>query len=255
MKPLLLAAALLALNTAAPAAMADGDAELQALREKLAPMLQVGPDDLKATPIAGIYEVRHDHDFSYVSADGKYVLHGDLIEVNTGRQLTEEHRRAERVAALKTLQAHDFIEFAPAAPVAAKYEVTVFTDVDCGYCRLLHSKMSEYNQHGIAIRYLSFPRTGPNSTSWHRAEAVWCSSDPRASFTAAVQGAAPALRKCEDPVAKEYKLAAQFGITGTPMMIMPDGEVLQGLMLPDELADYLGKDKTQSDSVALKLNN
>ncbi len=240
MNKLPLAVVVLAL---AGAAFAAEDASVEATKDKIAKALEVPRENIRPSPVPGFYEVQHDHDYGYVSTDGKYLLQGDLIAIDTGEQITENRRRADRLLALKALDSKDTIEFAPKAPFATKYTITVFTDVDCHYCQLLHSQVAEYNAAGIALRYAFYPRTGPDTESWRKAEAVWCSDDRRAALTKAKQGVNIKARACDNPVKMEYALAEQLGVRGTPMLILPNGEQVMGYLPPKVLAAKLAQDE------------
>ena len=140
-------------------------------------------DELRPSPIAGIYEFSQGADVSYLTADGRYFLDGNLYDMGTRQNLTEERRTKARVAMLNTVPESQMLIFSPKNPL---YTITVFTDVDCQYCRKLHSEMAELNKLGVRVRYMFYPRTGPNSESWHKAEAVWCSADRNAALTRVV---------------------------------------------------------------------
>src|SRR5262249_47042442 len=120
-------------------------------------------EELRATPIPGIYEYTHGAEIAYVTADGKYAFTGDLVDLGTNANITEQHRRELRAKAIAAFPKNEMLVF---GPKDSKYTVTVFTDVDCPYCRKLHSQMAQYNRLGIRVRYLLYPRTGPNTTAW-----------------------------------------------------------------------------------------
>jgi thiol:disulfide interchange protein DsbC len=235
--------ALAVLTTAATLAVAADDPALTQLRDKMQKLFGIKAEDVQPSPIAGLYEVNHKHEIAYVTADGKFMVHGDIVNLDSGEEITEEHRRADRVAALSSLGPNSFISFAPPPPLASRYIVTVFTDVDCGYCRKLHSEMAAYNAKGIEIRYAFWPRSGPDTPSWYRAEAVWCSANQRKALTEAKLGAdiPTKTHNCDNPVAHEYELGMQLGIRGTPAMFLPDGEMLDGYVPPDWLAQHLAE--------------
>lgn len=195
------------------------------------------PDELRATPVPGLWELTRNTDIAYVTADGKYAFSGDLIELSTNKNLTELHRRDLRLKAIAAIPESEMLVFGPHDP---KYTITVFTDVDCPYCRKLHSQIAEYNRLGIRVRYLPFPRTGPNSASWTKAEQVWCAPDRNEALTRAKLGQELKDKVCpNNPVAKSYALGQEFAIEGTPAIIMPNGEMLPGYLPPDTLAQRL----------------
>jgi len=194
-------------------------------------------EELRATAIPGIYEYTHGVEIAYVTADGKYAFTGDLVDLGTNANITEQHRRELRAKALASFPESEMLVFGPKEP---KYTVTVFTDVDCPYCRKLHSQMAEYNRLGIRVRYLLYPRTGPNTTAWTKAEQVWCSTDRNAALTRAKLGEELKSKPCADnPVARTYALGQDFALEGTPAIVMANGEMLPGYVPPDVLAQHL----------------
>jgi thiol:disulfide interchange protein DsbC len=206
-------------------------------RAALATQIGAHADELRATPISGVYELTRGSDIAYVTADGKYAFTGDLIELNGSNNLTEQHRRELRLKAIAAFPESEMLVFGPKEP---KYTVTVFTDVDCPYCRKLHSQIGEYNRLGVRVRYLLYPRTGPNTSSWTKAEQVWCSADRNDALTRAKLGQELKTKPCaNNPVARSYALGKDFALEGTPAIIMPDGEMVPGYLPPDALLEHL----------------
>ncbi len=201
---------------------------------KLAPGAKVKSIEPSALP--GMYVVVASGQVVYVSGDGKYMLQGSLYDLDTRSNLTETRMDNVRKAALAELDQSEMIEFAPKDP---KYHVTVFTDIDCGYCRKLHSHMKEFNAEGIAVDYLFFPRTGIGSHSYDKAVSVWCADDSREAMTLAKTGKEPKPLKCDNPVAEDYNLGQRLGVTGTPTIIADDGSVLGGYLTPAQMLQSL----------------
>jgi thiol:disulfide interchange protein DsbC len=194
-------------------------------------------EDVRTTPIAGIYELTRGTDIAYVTADGKYAISGDLIDIAKNDNLTETRRRDARAKLIGTIPESDMLVFSPRDP---KYTITVFTDVDCAYCRQLHSQIAQYNQLGIRVRYLFYPRSGPNTESWTKAEEVWCSTNRNEALTQAKRGIALAAKPCaNNPVARHYAIGKDFDLKGTPAIVMADGELVPGYVPPLELAQHL----------------
>jgi thiol:disulfide interchange protein DsbC len=195
------------------------------------------PEDLRGTPIPGIYELKRGAELVYVTADGKYGFAGDLYRLADSANLSDARRRELRLALLSPIPESSMVVFAPAAP---KYTITVFTDVDCTYCRALHRQIADYNRLGIKVRYLFYPRSGPNTESWSKAEQVWCSSDRRAALTAAKLGTPLKAGVCKpNPVADQYALGQSMGMSGTPGIITPRGDLLPGYAPPEEMLQIL----------------
>lgn len=200
--------------------------------ELAAKMPGTRPEDLRASPVPGIYEVVQGAEVSYVSADGGFVFTGDLYQVTAEGEfpnLSEVRRREARRQLLAAVPAGQMIQFGPAD---AAHQITVFTDVDCQWCQRMHAEVEEYNRLGIRVRYLSYPRTGPDTASWEKAEAVWCASDRNAALTAAKQGQPVRSDRCETPVAGHYQLGREVGITGTPGVLFSNGEMIPGYLPP-----------------------
>jgi thiol:disulfide interchange protein DsbC len=194
-------------------------------------------DELRATPVPGIYELTRGAEIAYVTADGKYAFSGDLYELSSNNNLTEEHRRELRVKRIAAFPESEMLIFGPKSP---KYTVTVFTDVDCPYCRKLHSQIADYNRLGVRVRYLLYPRTGPNTASWTKAEQVWCSPDRNDALTRAKLGQELKTKPCaNNPVARSYALGRDFALEGTPAIILPDGEMVPGYVPPEALVQRL----------------
>lgn len=209
----------------------------------------VEAERIRPTPLPGIYEVSKGAMVVYVSADGRYLLQGDLIDMDSGEQLTERRRQALRHELVASLGPDMTIDFLPPPEYAHRYTITVFTDIDCGYCRRMHNQMAGYHREGIGIRYLFFPRSGPGTPSFAKAEKVWCSEDRRAALTRAKQGQKVDAPRCDTPVLRHYQLAQELGARGTPFVILPDGDVLNGYLPPDALAVRLAA-KAGPDSAA-----
>jgi thiol:disulfide interchange protein DsbC len=194
-------------------------------------------EDVRMTPINGVYEIQHGSELSYASADGKYVIFGDLWDLDSDSNVSESRRRAIRLRMIESVPESEMLIFSPKDP---KYTITVFTDVDCGYCRRLHSQIADYNRLGIRVRYLFFPRSGPDTESWHKAEAVWCSSNRNDALTRAKSGEDIKAPKCpSDVVARDYELGRKLQVEGTPAIFLASGEMLPGYAPPTELVKYL----------------
>jgi thiol:disulfide interchange protein DsbC len=228
---------LCAAGSPARAAPADPAADP---RPALLKLLPAGSklEDLRPSPIPGIYEFMQGADVSYLTADGKYFLDGNLYDMGSRENLTEVLRTRARLALISAVPESQMVIFGPKNPT---YTITVFTDVDCAYCRKLHSEMAELNRLGIRVRYMFFPRTGPNTESWKKAEVVWCSPDRNEALTRAKTGAQLDMSKaCEaNPVAREYALGQSIGVRGTPAIVTEKGDYIAGYMAPRDLVQQL----------------
>ena len=176
----------------------------------------------------------------YASKDGNFFLYGEMYAIKNGELLntTKQEISLNRRAILDSeLSEKDFITF---AATDEKHVITVFTDVDCGYCRKFHGEMEDYNAQGITVNYVAFPRSGLESESYKKIVSAWCSSDPKGTLTALKEGRDPALKLCQDhPVEDHYLLGQRIGITGTPAIISSSGDLLPGYLPPMELLKKL----------------
>lgn len=215
-----------------PAGTAEANAR-EAIRT-IAPQLRV--DRIGAAPINGFRQAIVGGQVVYVSDDGQHLMQGTLLDVAARKDLNEVAMSDLRRDLLATIPASDRIVFAPAG--AAAYTVSVFTDVDCGYCRQLHGEMDQYHAQGIAIEYLAFPRMGPGSENFDEMVAVWCADDTKEALTRAKAGG-EVRGTCTSPVAMQYALGQRLGLAGTPMIIASDGSQLGGYVPAQRLRKML----------------
>ena len=217
-------------------AHAGGDVPpaLSARLEALAPDME--PDHVMETGVSGMYEARFGSIIVYLSGDGRYLLRGDLIDLAAGRNLTEVTRQSMRAETVDALGEANMVVF---EPDAVKHTVTVFTDVDCGYCARLHRQMADYNRLGIRIRYTAFPRAGVGSNTWDKMVSVWCASDQHKAMTDAKAGIEIAVARCDNPVRDQYETGKAIGVTGTPAIVLESGELIPGYVPPEELLSRL----------------
>ena len=172
-------------------------------------------ESIESSNLEGLYKVYYgDLQPIYVSKDGEYFIYGDMYKISGNKVLNITNNE--------------------------KYLLTVFTDVDCGYCRKLHNEMSEYNELGISIRYAAFPRSGIGTQAFTKMVGAWCSSDPKKSITDLKKDIKLNVSFCEDqPVSKHYVIGQSLGVTGTPSMFTQDGEIFPGYVSPKELLERL----------------
>jgi thiol:disulfide interchange protein DsbC len=226
----------MAANPVLPAANAPaGKADPRVAIAKAIPGVKL--EDVRISPVTGVYEVSRGSDISYLSADGRYAILGDMIDLDSDANISENRRRGFRAHMIESVPDSEMVVFSPKDP---KYTITVFTDIDCGYCRRLHSQIAEYNRLGIKVRYMFFPRSGPDTDSWHKAEAVWCSSNRADALTRAKKDEVINSPKCPaDIIARDYELGHKLGVEGTPAIFLASGEMLPGYAPPGQLAKYL----------------
>ena len=220
------------------------NADEEAIRKALSQaMPNTKVETIKPSVIKGLYEAAIGANIYYVSEDGKYLIQGRLVDIAARKDLTEEKLNGTRKLAIESMGKENMIIFKAKIP---KYTVTIFTDIDCGYCRKLHSELDQYTAQGITIQYLFYPRAGKGSDSYNKAVSVWCADDRNAELTAAKKDKSIPVKTCDNPIDKHMKLAEEFDVKGTPMIVTEKGNILPGYLPAKQLVEALeSEEKSQ----------
>lgn len=224
-----------------PPAFAKDDSqelELELVRAAVTGLFdEIEPQHIMASPIDGWYMIRKGAIVAYISSDGRYLLQGDLIDLELQVNLSEESRDEARRLMMSEIPKEHMIIF---SPEDVKYSISVFTDVDCTYCRRLHSQIDEYLAEGIEVRYLLYPRNGPRSASWVTAEQVWCSDDRNVALTLAKLDQEFQSRDCDaSMVSTHYLMGQDIGLKGTPAIVFENGQLVSGYVSAQRLSEQL----------------
>lgn len=216
----------------APAAVsADAEAQVRAALGSLLPGAEIG--EVRASPLPGLMEANIEGRVLYVSSDGRYLIQGNLIDVEARDNLTLHAEARGRKALLDSVDVSQRAVVFPAAN--EKHVIKVFTDIDCGFCRRMHRQIDEYNRLGITVQYLFYPRAGLGSESFDKAVSVWCARDRRKALTDAKNGVELPRANCSNPVTMDYDLGRRVGLSGTPAVYAASGHELGGYVEPAEL--------------------
>lgn len=235
LRSLALAAASLALTSGA--ATAGPEQTIRKALEKAVPGIEIS--SVQPAPISGLYEVMVGSELMYVTSDGRYFVNGHIVDLKTREDLTEPRLAESRKMLIDKISEDQMVIFSPPQP---KHTITVFTDIDCGYCRKLHSQIDKYEAEGIRVRYLFFPRAGKGSPAYTEAIAVWCAGDAearRAALTDAKAGKKIEAKTCANPVDAHMELGNQIGVRGTPTIVTEKGDLIPGYVDPKRLAAEL----------------
>lgn len=185
--------------------------------------------DIQETAIKGMYQVETESgEVLFSSANGQYFFTGDMYSI-AGKKLqnlSEAKREQSRIAKINTIKNDQKIVFP--AEGERKGSITVFTDIDCGYCRKLHREVPELNAMGVEVSYLAYPRAGVNSESYNKYVSAWCAEDKLLAMTKAKNGKTLESKVCDNPVANQFNLGREIGISGTPAIILDDGTLIPG---------------------------
>ncbi len=200
-------------------------------------------ENLQPVADTGLYEGVINGEILYFSADGQYVLQGELVSLESRTNLTEQRRVSLRKSILNGLDEKDMIIF---EPEETKHTLTVFTDIDCVYCRKMHSEIDQYQDLGIRIRYMSYPRGGIGSEAYNDAVTVWCAEDRQDAMTRAKAGEELEAKTCDNPVKAEFEIGQKMGVQGTPALFLESGQMLPGYVPPARLKEILDQNSGQS---------
>ena len=212
--------------------------DLENARKAITAQLGIPAKNVQASPVPNLYLVSIPPRLFYVSGDGKYVINGDMIDVAASNNITQPLRGKVRMQAIEALGEDSMIIFSPEKD-KVKHTVTVFTDIDCGYCRKLHHAMADYNDRGIRVRYLAYPRAGIGSGSYNKAVSVWCARDRKKAMTDAKNDQSVVSAKCNNAVAEHFKMGNMIGVRGTPALLLENGQLVPGYVPPKRLAAIL----------------
>jgi thiol:disulfide interchange protein DsbC len=219
---------------AVPATAEEVSVELQKVRDTVAERFaEISPEEIFESPIPGWYTIRKGAIIAYISGDGRYLLQGDLIDLQENANLSEESRNDARVVMMSAVPNDQLIVF---SPDEVQHTVSIFTDIDCTFCRRLHSQIDQYMEQGIEVRYFLYPRNGPTSPSWAKAENVWCADNRNEALTLAKLDQEFPTRTCDASiVSKHYLIGQDVGLRGTPAIVLDDGTLFSGYMPADQL--------------------
>lgn len=207
--------------------------DYEQVRERLSALVNGETDiTIAESPLPGILQVRLGSDIVYMTDDGRYLLQGRVLDLDTRQDITDQAKSAIRQELIDGIDYDKLISY---GAEDSEFEIIVFTDVDCGYCRRLHQQVEEYNDAGIRISYAAFPRAGIGSETFRKMTSVWCSDDQQAAMDLAKGGGTPEPEECDAPVAEQYQLGQSVGVTGTPALVTPGGDLIPGYVPPNDL--------------------
>ena len=217
------------------------DDDISKLKQRLSSMF---PSDtaytISKTPVPGLFEVDFGDSFVYITADGQYAVKGDIINMVTNANLTNLKRAEGRLKTMEVITEKDTLVYPAKDKVTT---MTVFTDIDCSYCRKLHSDMKGYNEQGIEVRYVFYPRAGLGSNSHQKATSVWCADDQHKALDFVKSGRRIDKRDCDTPIVKHVEVANKLGVNSTPTLMFEDGTMMPGYIPPARLAAILKQRK------------
>lgn len=231
--------AVLGLCSISTLAIAQVSAQTQSsIQAQLQKMIPNAPQaEITKTPVDGLYQVALGMQIVYMSADGKFLLNGSLIDLERDTNLTKAASSTMRKQAMQKISESSMVVYPAKGSNGGKDSryMTVFTDIDCPYCSKLHKEIPVLNEAGITVRYLAYPRSGIGSNSYKKAVSVWCSDTPAKTMDAAMNKQSIETKTCDNPVKQHMVEAQRFGVNGTPNIVLDNGELLPGYVPAQEL--------------------
>ncbi len=200
--------------------------------------LGLSPSLIEPSPVAGLYQVLTARGLFYFSEKGNFLIQGKVYNIDEDMKNETEAVLAKTRKGVVTKYADSMIEF---KAKNEKHVINVFTDISCGYCKKLHREMKDYNDLGITVRYLGFPRGGMKSKSYSDMVSVWCADDQQKAMTDAKVHSSIAAKTCTNPVKEHYDLGAGLGVSGTPAILLNDGRMIPGYKPAADLIKILDK--------------
>lgn len=218
----------------------DAIATVRSRLQVMIPPSEANQAKISATGIQGLYQVQLGMTVVYLSADGQFLINGNVINLDTSTNLTQQVQFEFRKTIMAEMSQESMIVYPASAGVdKAKHSITVFTDIDCPYCVKLHKEIPLLNAAGINVRYLAYPRSGPNTPSYFKAVSAWCADDPVKSMDDAMSGLAPKNKQCKHPIDEHMNFANRLEVNGTPNILLENGDLLPGYVPARKLIGML----------------
>jgi thiol:disulfide interchange protein DsbC len=207
-----------------------------AIKSKLNKMMpELAIDKIQSTPIPSLYLVQSGAQVLYVTADANTLIQGDMYDIHNSDKAVNLSDNVRQLGTKEILSKVDPATMIIYQAKPEKTSITVFTDIDCGYCRALHKEVKELNAAGVTVRYLAFPRSPKGTPSYNKAVYVWCAKDRNAALTEAKSGKEPAVASCNNPVDQHHEIAKAIGVNVTPVIILKNGQMIPGYVPAKEL--------------------
>ncbi len=210
-------------SASASAQLKAPEADYEQVRQQFS-QLNLTVNAVSEAPLNGLLQVFTNRGLFFSSSDGRYFIEGNIYDL-TNKVLVNDEQMRPYIQKTIAANKDGVIEY---KAKNEQYVINVFTDPSCGYCRKLHNEMKDYNNAGITVRYLAFPRGGIGSETYLQMQHIWCSKNSRGAMDAAKAGDEVKPAMCSNPVKAQYELGQSFGINGTPAIILPSGRLIPG---------------------------
>jgi len=216
------ATALMALSLSSALAQGHEATIRKTLSERIPQIPKI--EEINATPLAGIYELRlSTNEIYYSDATGNYLIQGNLIDTKSKRNLTEERESKLSAIDFQSLPLKDAITIVHGN---GKRKLAVFEDPNCGYCKRFERDLAKVDN--VTVYLFLMPVLGPNSVE--KSRNIWCAKDPGAAWVNLMQkDVTPAAAQCNTAaIDRNLEFGRKYKITGTPTLVAQDGTRVPG---------------------------
>lgn len=197
-------------------AQAQEAAIRKALAERIPQLAKI--DEVRSTPMGGLYEVRIGTDLFYTDAKGNYLIQGELIDTKARRNLTEDRINKLTAINFSDLPLKDAFTIVRGD---GSRKLAVFEDPNCGYCKRFERDMQNVNN--VTVYMFLYPILSPDSAE--KSRNIWCAKDPATTWhDYMLRDKGPANASCDtSALQRNLALGKKHKITGTPTVIFSDG--------------------------------
>jgi len=175
----------------------------------------------------------------YATNDGKYLIVGNVINLNTKESITENTKMNQRLSIINSIDMKNFMIF---KPKKTDHILTIFTDTSCPYCQKLHNEIPDLLENNIEIRYVLFSRNGNDVDAYQQLVSAWCSADKIDALEDLFSGdILDDASNCENPIARNFDYAGSLSVEGTPTIFLEDGRIIPGYQNYKNILAFINK--------------
>ena len=175
----------------------------------------------------------------YATNDGKYLIIGNVINLNTKESITENTKMNQRLSIIDSIDMKSFMIF---KPKKTDHILTIFTDTSCPYCQKLHNEIPDLLENNIEIRYVLFSRNGNDVDAYQQLVSAWCSADKVDALEDLFAGdILDDISNCENPIARNFDYAGSLSVEGTPTIFLEDGRIIPGYQNYENILAFINK--------------
>ena len=182
------------------------------------------------------FEIAIQDQIFYLTTDFRHLIAGNIIDFQSGSNLTENSIKVKRKSFLSKIKNEDTVIY---KPKKVNHTITIFTDTSCPYCQKMHNEINDLLENNIAIRYVLFSRNGVDDDAYEDMVSVWCADDRKQALDKVFKNDFIRNMKCSNPIKDNYNLASDLNVNGTPMIFIEDGSVIPGYVSSRKIIDIL----------------